>query len=174
MTHPTPTPGSFDASRLGCSCDPYLNQHGRGCGGALAVRQYLVNAACPVHGDEAGMRIDRRRLPHRLKATPSPIADARIAAGFTTTELAAQLGVTSQAVTNWEQGRCGVSGENRRKLAHVLRTSVDVLFGLTRPRRRTAGNTVAHRAARQSASQNAGAVARVLGIAGRAPRSDAA
>lgn len=52
--------------------------------------------------------------------TPTEIKTRRSAKGWDQDRLAAELGVSRRAITNWETGRAEPRGENRRRLDAVL------------------------------------------------------
>lgn len=52
--------------------------------------------------------------------TPTEIKNRRAAKGWDQTQLAAELGVSRRAITNWETGQADPRGENRRRLDAVL------------------------------------------------------
>jgi transcriptional regulator with XRE-family HTH domain len=56
------------------------------------------------------------------------IREARKAAGITQTELAAKLGVTSGAVSQWEKGLTRPEIGKLKQLADALNTTVDDLL----------------------------------------------
>lgn len=56
------------------------------------------------------------------------IREARKAAGITQTELAAKLGVTSGAVSQWEKGLTRPEIGKLKQLADVLKITVDDLL----------------------------------------------
>lgn len=62
---------------------------------------------------------DERRYTADVTLGPS-IATARREAGLTQAQLAALLGVSEQAVKQWEAGRNAVNSRNLVRLAHVL------------------------------------------------------
>lgn len=53
--------------------------------------------------------------------------------GMSQAELAAQLGVTQQAVGKWESGKSSPDPENVAKIAAILNTTADYLLGLYQP-----------------------------------------
>jgi transcriptional regulator with XRE-family HTH domain len=52
--------------------------------------------------------------------TPQEIKSRRIARGWDQNQLAAELGVSRRAITNWETGNAEPRGENRRRLDTIL------------------------------------------------------
>lgn len=52
---PVPTPGSDAAIAMGCSCDPIMNQHGKGGPGTPYLNPqtfgiFCTSPSCPLHG----------------------------------------------------------------------------------------------------------------------------
>ncbi len=63
-TKPSPSPGSPEALRLGCTCPVSDNRNGLG----IVIKQRIVywyNLDCPVHAEEAHERQPERQ-PERL------------------------------------------------------------------------------------------------------------
>lgn len=58
----------------------------------------------------------------------SRIRDLRLAAGMTQEQLAAAVGVTQGAVTQWENGSTNPRVPTLRVIAEVLHTTVDALI----------------------------------------------
>jgi len=58
--------------------------------------------------------------PADLVSVPETLAGYRILAGLTQPKLGALLGVTRQAVSQWEAGQTGVSAEHVEPLAAAL------------------------------------------------------
>ena len=52
--------------------------------------------------------------------TPQEIKSRRAAKGWDQNQLAAELGVSRRAITNWETGQAEPRGENRRRLDAIL------------------------------------------------------
>jgi transcriptional regulator with XRE-family HTH domain len=52
--------------------------------------------------------------------TPKEIKNRRLAKGWDQDQLAAELGVSRRAITNWETNKAEPRGENRRRLDAVL------------------------------------------------------
>lgn len=58
--------------------------------------------------------------PVAVEWTPQEIKSRRIARGWDQNQLAAELGVSRRAITNWETGNAEPRGENRRRLDTIL------------------------------------------------------
>lgn len=55
MTTTTGNPGSFEATRGGCTCDPFTNQFGAGTQKrAPAEPSFAIEPTCRVHGRGSG------------------------------------------------------------------------------------------------------------------------
>ena len=61
------------------------------------------------------------------------LANARRARGITQEELANRLGVSRQAVSNWERGETSPDTDNLIALAHIYHMSLDELLGIDAP-----------------------------------------
>jgi len=61
---------------------------------------------------------DPRKAPRHTG--DSPIAKARLAAGLTQEQLAARMGITQKAITNWERGARNPKLATIRKIADAL------------------------------------------------------
>ena len=59
--------------------------------------------------------------------TLSDLHEARTAAGLSMETLANQLGVTRQAVSQWEKGTTTPTGPARRLLSHILGLPLDTI-----------------------------------------------
>lgn len=59
-------------------------------------------------------------LPDQTLAIPKKIADMREARGWTMDTLAAAVGVSRQAVANWERGKTGITARHTTRLADVF------------------------------------------------------
>lgn len=71
---------------------------------------------------------DYRQAPRRTN--DSPIAAARIEAGMTQAELAAQLGVLQPQIAKWETGARHPKVENLAKIAAALGVPLERLLQL--------------------------------------------
>ena len=53
----TPKPGSKEATEQGCTCPVIDNGHGKGYMGGVKDKDgnvmFVINASCPIHGEEA-------------------------------------------------------------------------------------------------------------------------
>lgn len=53
----TPKPGSKEAAEQGCTCPVIDNGHGKGYMGGVKDKDgnvmFVINANCPIHGEEA-------------------------------------------------------------------------------------------------------------------------
>ena len=75
-----------------------------------------------------------QELPKERASLAEQIRTLRTAAGLTQAQIAAVLGVTKNAVTNWESGSSRPDLALIVPLCRALGVSADVLFGIARPR----------------------------------------
>ena len=60
---------------------------------------------------------------------------ARKAAGLTQAEVAAQIGISQNAYSYWENGKVKIDNESLVKLARLFGKTTDYLMGITEPTR---------------------------------------
>lgn len=85
------------------------------------------------------MAVPRRQFSHQRHEPLSALPALRAKRGVTTTEIAAQLGVSRTAISDWENGKTDPGSRHLRGLALILGCSVaDLLNGRTPPSRLSA------------------------------------
>ncbi|VTP85985.1 helix-turn-helix transcriptional regulator [Streptococcus equi] len=65
------------------------------------------------------------------RQTLNRIKELRKEAGLSQQELADQLGIMRQTISNWERGINSLRPENSERLARVFKVSVGYLLGMT-------------------------------------------